>query len=540
MEDASALDLCFGEWVEALLERLFTLFANLDSQPTHAAADGHAGPQDTDVSFLMYGQSMYRPFMELLFARLSPVLYDLALQRVTRFLTTHTVAGAVSEMGVLVAAVVWANPPKATAGLLSPLHTLLSAELDAVLRTVAENKSLADGGGKGKGELLSAGQEAAFKWWIGLFTSTLHYAATEAVTHKAQLLEMVAKLFTIAEATRSLSMGEAASQMLSSLLGTLVFYYPMDEYAAQRPADAMAAADVDQLPERWVAGGRVADVGDAAPVVWHVPTRDEVAMAEQLLDTYLEAPVKTLLAMCSTGGDTPMATGNGNGEERKQQIRIQLLMLEGALGVRSALADFGGEQQAAKCPWLLVGAVGAAVGREGARSRVGEALHALVATEPAGDPETLLLVMRVLDSVMGCGRREFSDWQQSMQAWRVDAHYLTQPKLAVLAPTLGDAMDEGAGVRQLPSPLSRTSSNTFALGPLGPSVACCWWVVTHPQKALWSCQVGGAAVARREAAWRGRCLMARPRWLVVERSFLTVQWRASQVQYFAGKWREKG
>ena len=49
VEQPSALDLCFGEWVEQLLERLFTLFSNLDSQPTHAAADGHAGAQDHDV-----------------------------------------------------------------------------------------------------------------------------------------------------------------------------------------------------------------------------------------------------------------------------------------------------------------------------------------------------------------------------------------------------------------------------------------------------------------------------------------------------------
>jgi len=88
------------------------------------------------VSFLMYGQSMYRPFMELLFARLSPSLYDQALRRVARFLTTNTVVGAVSELGVLVAAVVWAHPAKATQGLLRPLHALLLAEADAVLHTL--------------------------------------------------------------------------------------------------------------------------------------------------------------------------------------------------------------------------------------------------------------------------------------------------------------------------------------------------------------------------------------------------------------------
>jgi hypothetical protein len=219
---------------------------------------------------------------------------------------------------------------------------------------------------------------------MGLYTSTLHYAATEAVTLKPQLLEMVAKLFSLAEATKSLAMGEGASQMLSSLLSTLVHYYPTDEYAAQAPAQWLAAADADQLPEKWVAGSRAEDATDAGAVAWHVPTTAEVAMAEELLETYLEAPVKTLLALCAAAsGEGSSADGTGAegkvGEERKQHIRLQLLMLEGALGARSSLADLGSARGPA-CPWLLVGAVGVAVGREGARDRVGEALHALIAT----------------------------------------------------------------------------------------------------------------------------------------------------------------
>ena len=270
-------------------------------------------------------------------------------------------------------------------------------------------------------------------------------------------------------------------------------------------------------------------------------------MAEELLETYLEAPVKTLLALCAAASGEGSNAGEGKvGEERKQHIRLQLLMLEGALGARSSLADLAAPKQAAACPWSLVGAVGVAVGREGARERVGEALHALIATvrlpglanilrflsallscgqstrclrsqratrprlgltekypeekrvwllpqEPAGDPETLQLVMRVLDSVMGCGRREFSDWQQSLSAWRVDAHYLTQPKLAVLAPTAAAEDTDGA------QPMHEGEGH------------------------------GAALAARRGAAWRGRCLKARPRWLVVERAYLTGQWRASQV-----------
>jgi hypothetical protein len=111
---------------------------------------------------------------------------------------------------------------------------------------MVQEKAASDGGKGGKVQL-SSGQEAAFKWLMGLFTSTLHYAATEAVTLKSQLLEIVAKLFSLSEGTKSLAMGEGASQMLSSLLATLVSYYPKDEYAAQAPAEWLAAAGATGL-----------------------------------------------------------------------------------------------------------------------------------------------------------------------------------------------------------------------------------------------------------------------------------------------------
>lgn len=86
----------------------------------------------------MYGSSMYRPFMELLFARLPPPLYRHALQRIARFLQTTTLPGAVSEVGVLAAAIVWANPDQAMELLLVPLvKQVRSRALHLICRLVA-------------------------------------------------------------------------------------------------------------------------------------------------------------------------------------------------------------------------------------------------------------------------------------------------------------------------------------------------------------------------------------------------------------------
>jgi hypothetical protein len=99
-----------------------------------------------------------------------------------------------------------------------------------------------------------------------------------------------------------------------------------------------------------------------------------------------------------------------------------------------------------------------------------QVLHGVLVNELAADPESLLLLMRLVDDVLGCARREFSDWQQSLQVWRTDASVLTQPKVAAL----------------------------YAAGQNGKKYA-------------------------------GKLHKARPRWLVLERAFLTNQWRASQV-----------
>ena len=64
------------------LERLFTLLGNLDDDGGKRGLDGRAGA--SRGSFLTGGGSMFRPMLELLFARLAADDYRAALSKVGR------------------------------------------------------------------------------------------------------------------------------------------------------------------------------------------------------------------------------------------------------------------------------------------------------------------------------------------------------------------------------------------------------------------------------------------------------------------------
>lgn len=52
------------------------------------------------------------------------------------------------------------------------------------------------------------------------------------------------------------------------------------------------------LPERWIAGSTEAAAKAVGGVEWHIPSSAEKAVAEELLEAYLEEPVRRLAALC--------------------------------------------------------------------------------------------------------------------------------------------------------------------------------------------------------------------------------------------------
>ena len=106
----------FADWVAAFLDALFALLRALEPP-----SDG-AGP-----SFLMEtnGASCYVPLLDLLFSRLPPPLFQMALAKVGGVVGGSPLRGAGAELGALCSACLYAAPQATVKHLLEPQIAML-------------------------------------------------------------------------------------------------------------------------------------------------------------------------------------------------------------------------------------------------------------------------------------------------------------------------------------------------------------------------------------------------------------------------------
>ncbi|KAL4431419.1 hypothetical protein ABPG75_006675 [Micractinium tetrahymenae] len=442
-----ALPLYTEEWVEELLSRCFAIITNLDS-PEHRGEHGAQGQKLAleEGSFLLDSNSMFRPLMELLFARLPPPLRHAAIRRVSKFLIESTLTSVGAEASVLCNAVAWADPQCTAQALLAPLVEELLRDLPA---------AAAAGGSR-----LSKAHEASLQWRLGLLSSTAFRAGAALVAFRPQILQIV----TAFSAAPSQSVQEATARAVGSMLSGLLGCYPTNQHEA--------CADVHALGEGLAIECFVDKVGSGCcqPLRWHEPSAEEVSFGEAQVHAMLLAPAQRLKELSSAG------------EVPKEQLKGLLLQIEGIEGVlggaRTCLPDLPGCDAARWAhPLGLVGRSGAAVGGGGAvRAAAAEALLAAADCVGATDSETLKQLVLAMDGVLAVGTSEYSDSTSNLAAWNSDEKWMHEPAVAGLLRS-----EQGVG------------------GGAGP---------------------GGGK-------WRRR----RPRWLVAEKVFLNLEWRASQAAY---------
>lgn len=98
------LPLAWGEWVDAVLGRVFNLLENCDpgtGGSRHGGggtADGPGNAANSESTFLMYSSSMFRPAMELLFGRMGPAMLQRAQRQVAKWALGSTLPGVTCEV----------------------------------------------------------------------------------------------------------------------------------------------------------------------------------------------------------------------------------------------------------------------------------------------------------------------------------------------------------------------------------------------------------------------------------------------------------
>ncbi|DBA73425.1 TPA: hypothetical protein ACH3X1_011462 [Trebouxia sp. C0004] len=416
---SGSLPLYTEEWVEELLSRVFGILGNLEAPQTrsdHAAVQGNASSAASDsASFLLEGNSMFRPMMELLFARLPQDLQLHAIKQLARFVTTTTLASVTNETALICNAAAWAAPDTGVELLLKPLLGKIEEEVK-------------HDGTAGSGRM-SKVQETTLDWLVGLAAATALHLGPAILPLKSQITRVLKALF----AAPSKAGQGAASKLLSPVLGCLTACYPLDQFAPT-PTDpthgSTSASDIAPhgvSVESWLGSKAQGSHTRQHAPKWHQPNSQETQFAEELMQTFLVSAASQLQEISQGSAQ--------GGKYPKETIQGLLIQIEGAHhGLRSALPDF----TSANLPnptgqkLALVGSAAPRIGNSEIRDATAKSLIAAAGFVGANDYETLEILLRVMSGMLSRGAHEFQEAMDSFSSWKSDQDVAFDPPLAAL------------------------------------------------------------------------------------------------------------
>ena len=416
-------------WADELLSRIFTILANVDSPEGGGEHSSHAGAADEeDLSFLLNENSMFRPLVELLFARLPEKMRQRAIKRTSKFLLGTTLSSAAPEASILCNAMAWADPSSTSYYLLGPLISVLEGECESMI-----NSGLQIDVSSGSSSQLSKVQETTLSWKLCLLTSMFYHIGPEILVYGDKIKEILRTLLR----SPSLTVQTNAGRALSSLVIGLVSYYPMRQYegiASHTPKGEFSMEPfVDKFGEFdlrhvWKNGDLKDSKIPTAPV-WHDPSDAEMTLANQMLVEFVENPAREIIAAGEKG--SPL---------NRLHLRSLLMGMEGSLeGARSCLPDFDiGLDLREDDLVTVIGSLGKEVGSRDLRHLVGQSLLHASKLIHSGDVETLTVLLRLLDSTISFGCSEYHSSASSASAWFSDDKWLQQPSVSGSLQDSGD------------------------------------------------------------------------------------------------------
>lgn len=294
-------------------------------------------------------------------------------------------------------------------------------------------------------------------------------------------------------------------------------------------------------------------------ITWHIPTEDEINATNALLDRFLVAPAQHLLELHRTltrqqqqqeqQQSAASQTTVPSSTTSKETIRSLLHQIHGALtGARSCLFDFpacrvqtgqnhtsldtgnarshspsvaadgslnpivnvSSDADTPSSSIALSGRMGPPVGTPALRSLAVDALLSASEIIAIGDNETLNLCLAVMVSAVESGRAELVEAEDAAYGWWSDEKWLHERRIAgALIELLGDIQVADR------SAINSGMIGTYTGGGGGNG------------DSSTKRDSGNGKVAKGVFHWRGR----RPYWLLVEKAYLLLQWRASQAAY---------
>lgn len=272
----------FGEFVLTLLGKVFTLLENLpDANQVRGGT-----PEDNVINALPAALSP-------MFTSLSPELFDMALEKVATFVSSHVVHQARDAMAWILNALCKVHPEKTLKVFIPMLVVNIRNEID-------QNNAASD---------RSSGtdylpRDRALVWHVSMLAMAVVHVGKEVLVYKTELLG-------IAEYMQEKCRGLPTiliSNYIHHLLLNLTHTYPID-HALFEPEVLKRGLDVDD----W---GKVTAPSDLT-IRWHQPSPPEIEFAVELFASQTKSAKEQLERLMS---DNPPVSRTGKNKEWSDEV----------------------------------------------------------------------------------------------------------------------------------------------------------------------------------------------------------------------------
>ncbi|KKA30624.1 hypothetical protein TD95_000850 [Thielaviopsis punctulata] len=282
----------FGEFVLALLGKVFTLLENLPDASTVRSGT----PEESIINLL---PSALCP----LFASLSPELFDQALSKVFNFVSSHVVHQARDSMAWILSSLCRVNPEKTLKEFVPMCIASIRNEID--VNNAASDRNSGT-------EILP--RDRALVWYIAMLGQVTVYVGDEILKYKTELLQVLSYMQQKCKGLPTLHI----SNLTHHLLFNLTTLYPK-EYGIYEPRIISRGIDAAD----W---GKLTDPSDLT-IDWHVPSEAEIDLAIEIFETQSKAAAEKLALFMGPNPPTPRTGKNKEWSDEVDRLLSQIRMV---------------------------------------------------------------------------------------------------------------------------------------------------------------------------------------------------------------------
>jgi proteasome activator subunit 4 len=291
----------FGEFILALLGKIFTLLENLPD----AARVRVGSPEENVINTLPAA-------LTPLFASLSPELFDLALEKLAAFVGGHVVHQARDAMAFIINALCKANPAKTLKVFVPMLIAGIKSEID-------DNGAASD---RSSGTDVLP-RDRALVWHISMLSMIVVHVGSDVLKYKTELFDIALYMQEKCKGLPTIHI----SNFIHHLLLNLTTVYPVDA-ALYEPNIIERGLDVGD----W---GVITKPNDLT-IKWHYPLTEEIDFAVGLFESQVNTATKRLVDLT---GENPSVSRTGKNKEWSDEVSRNLSQLRLVLSGLSSLFD---------------------------------------------------------------------------------------------------------------------------------------------------------------------------------------------------------